>query len=53
MTQYTLPERVTLVRGRREGRMRGNILSLYAAEREGREKEKVTNTCKINKSRWC
>jgi hypothetical protein len=35
---------VTLVRGRREGRMRGNILSLYNGEREGREKERITNT---------
>jgi hypothetical protein len=35
---------VTLVRGRREGRMRGNMLSLNAGEREGKEKERVTNT---------
>ena len=48
MTQYTLPERVTLVRGRREGTIRGNIFSLYAGEREGREKERVTNAYKID-----
>ena len=48
MTQYTLPERVTLVRGRREGSIMGNILSLYAGERDGREKERVTNTFKID-----
>ena len=37
---------MTLVRGRREGRIRGKILSLYLGDKEGREKERVTNTWK-------
>ena len=48
-TQYTLPDRAMLVRGRREGRIRGNILSLYTREREGREKDKEMNTCQGNR----